>query len=256
MAFGHPLWPDRLARPLSKAGRKADSGKRPKGEDFKALEAQLGHAFADVALLKLALSHASIGAQSNERLEFLGDRVLGLIVAERLYADFPDIPEGGLAVRLNALVRREACAKAGEEAGLASYLIMAVSESGSGGRQKSAILAGACEAVIAALYLDGGLPAARRFVLKFWDEQFATLKPELRDAKTALQEWAQSGALPKKAQPAYVMTERIGPDHAPVFTVEVRIPGRDSQTGEGSSKREAEQDAARRMLASLGLWNT
>ena len=227
---------------------------RSADKDLKALEARLGHEFADFALLKLALSHASIGAHSNERLEFLGDRVLGMIVAERLYADYPDIDEGGLAVRLNALVRREACAKAGEAAGLAPYLIMAASESGSGGRQKSAILAGACEAVIAALYLDGGFKAATRFVLSFWDEQFTSLKPELRDAKTALQEWAQSGALPKKAQPAYVVKERIGPDHAPIFTVEVRLPDHDAQMGEGSTKREAEQDAARRMLTSLGLW--
>ena len=231
-------------------GRAKQSG----GMDLNALQEHLGHIFSSPALLKLALSHASIGANSNERLEFLGDRVLGLIVAERLYADYPDIPEGGLAVRLNALVRREACARAGEAAGLAPYLIMAVSESGSGGRQKSAILAGACEAVIAALYLDGGYPAAKRFVLTYWDEQFASLKPELRDAKTALQEWAQSGVLSKKAQPAYVVTERTGPDHAPVFKVEVWIAGHESQTGEGSTKREAEQDAARRMLERLEIW--
>jgi ribonuclease-3 len=244
MAVCHPLWPDRLVRPL----------KRSADNDLNALQARLGHTFSDPSLLKLALSHASIGAHSNERLEFIGDRILGLIVAERLYADYPDIDEGGLAVRLNALVRREACAKAGEAAGLAPHLIMAASESVSGGRQKSAILAGACEAVIAALYLDGGLLAASRFVLTYWEDQFTSLKPELRDAKTALQEWAQSGALPKKAQPAYVVKERIGPDHAPSFTVEVRVAGFDAQTGEGSTKREAEQDAARRMLTSLGLW--
>jgi ribonuclease-3 len=230
--------------------------KKPGDKGLKELEARLGHEFSDPGLLKLALSHASIGAHSNERLEFLGDRVLGLIVSERLYAEYPDIDEGDLALRLNALVRREACAKAGEAAGLAPYLIMAASESGSGGRQKGAILAGACEAVIAALYLDGGLEAAKRFVLTYWDEQFANLKPELRDAKTALQEWAQSGALPKKAQPSYVVKERIGPDHAPSFTVEVRLAGFEPQSGEGSTKREAEQDAARRMLERLGLWNT
>ena len=143
-----------------------------------ALEEGLGHRFGRPELLTRALSHASIGAQSNERLEFLGDRVLGLIVAERLYADYPDVDEGGLAVRLNTLVRRDTCAKAGEAAGLAPYLIMAAGESGSGGRKKAAILAGACEAVIAALYLDGGMEAARRFVLRYWDEAFATLKPE------------------------------------------------------------------------------
>jgi ribonuclease-3 len=233
----------------------ASAKKKSGDKDIKALEARLGHQFSDASLLKLALSHASIGAQSNERLEFLGDRVLGLIVAERLYADYPDIAEGGLAVRLNALVRREACAKAGEAAGLAPYLIMAASESGSGGRQKAAILAGACEAVIAALYLDGGLDAAKHFVLTYWGEQFASLKPELRDAKTALQEWAQSGALPKKAQPSYVVKGRIGPDHAPSFTIEVRVADHDPQAGEGATKREAEQDAARRMLERLGIWN-
>jgi len=222
--------------------------------DLAVLEERLGHRFHNRDLLKLALSHASIGVQSNERLEFLGDRVLGLIVAERLHADYPREPEGGLAVRLNALVRREACAQAGEAAGLAPYLIMASSESGSGGRRKSAILAGACEAVIAAVYLDGGLEAARRFVLRYWQELFASLKTELRDAKTTLQEWAQDGARTEKTQPVYAVKQRMGPDHAPVFTVEVRIPGQQSEQGEGSTKRDAEQDAAHRMLLRLGLW--
>ena len=222
--------------------------------DLAALEERLGHHFRNRELLNLALSHASNGPASNERLEFLGDRVLGLIVAERLYADYPGEAEGGLAVRLNALVRREACAKAGEAAGLAPYLIMASSESVSGGRRKGAILAGACEAVIAAVYLDGGMEAARRFVLRYWQDLFASLKPELRDAKTALQEWAQAAARAQKAQPVYAVKERLGPDHAPVFTVEVRIPGQETEQGEGSTKRDAEQDAARRMLLRLGLW--
>jgi ribonuclease-3 len=219
-----------------------------------ALESQLGHRFADPALLKLALTHASRGAESNERLEFLGDRVLGLIVAERLYADHPNLDEGGMAVRLNALVRREACAKVAEAAGLAPHLIMATSESSSGGRQKAAILAGACEAVIAALYLDGGMEASKRFVLRYWDEAFSSFAPELRDAKTALQEWTQSGALKEKVQPQYAVTERSGPDHAPHFTIEVRIKGCDTVTGTGPTKRDAEQDAARRMLIQLGVW--
>src|ERR1051326_1541809 len=142
------------------------NGRRPSGtagsasssiETLTTLEAQLGHTFSDPSLLKLALSHASIGAVSNERLEFLGDRVLGLIVAERLYADYPDIDEGGWAVRLNALVRREACAKAGDAAGLSHHLIMAASESGSGGRKKGAILAGACGGNITPLFPIRGL---------------------------------------------------------------------------------------------------
>jgi ribonuclease-3 len=218
------------------------------------LDEKLGHRFADPGLIRRALTHASLGAESNERLEFLGDRVLGLIVAERLYAEFPDVPEGGLAVRLNALVRGETCARIAEAAGLAPHLRMASAEAGSGGRQKSAILAGAAEAVIAALYLDGGLEAAREFVMRYWEEAFRALDADLRDAKTALQEWAQSGALEKKMQPSYSVKERIGPDHAPVFTVEVRIPGLDPETGEGSTKRDAEQDAARRMLTRLGKW--
>ena len=219
------------------------------GVSLDALEENLGHRFADRALLERALTHASRGLEvSNERLEFLGDRVLGLVVAEWLYAQYPGEMEGGLAVRLNALVRREACAKAGLAAGLPEHLIMATSESGSGGRAKPAIVAGACEAVIAALYLDGGYEAAKRFVLRYWESEFATLTDDLRDAKTALQEWAQSGALPTRAQPVYKLISREGPDHGPLFTVEVSVPGHKPQTGQGTTKRDAEQAAARAML--------
>jgi ribonuclease-3 len=215
----------------------------------------LGHTFSDPSLLTRALSHASIGTESNERLEFLGDRVLGLIVADRLYEQFPAETEGGLAVRFNARVRREACAKVAEAAGLAPHLIMAGSEHASGGRNKAAILAGACEAVIAALYLDGGMNAAKAFVTRYWEDAFSTLAPELlHDAKTALQEWAQSGALKQRVQPIYAVKERSGPDHAPMFVVEVRVPDHQPQSGEGPTKRDAEQDAASRMLQSLGLW--
>jgi len=223
-------------------------------EDLSALEARLGHRFADRGLLRLALSHASLGETSNERLEFLGDRVLGLIVAEKLYKDFHELSEGGLAVRLNALVRRESCARVAEAAELGAHLAMAASEIGSGGRKKAAILAGACEAVIAALLLDGGMEAAKRFVLRYWQDGFADLAPDPRDAKTSLQEWAQSGALAQRVQPAYSLRSREGPDHGPVFTVEVSLPGHPAEEGTGASKREAEQDAARRMLIRLGVW--
>jgi ribonuclease-3 len=247
------------ARGSGKSGsgqRRSATGGSPTAstDAFAALEARLGHEFANPNLLRLALSHASLGEISNERLEFLGDRVLGLIVAERLYAEFPEMSEGGLALRLNALVRREACARAAEATGLGEHLAMASSEHGSGGRKKSAILAGACEAVIAALYLDGGLETARRFVMRYWEDGFATLTPDPRDAKTSLQEWAQSGALAQRVQPAYLLKSRSGPDHAPVFTVEVALPGHEAELGEGSSKRDAEQDAARRMLMRLGVW--
>jgi ribonuclease III len=226
----------------------------PAKADSAELEALLGHRFSDPNLLTRALTHASIRPSTNERLEFLGDRVLGLIVAERLHAEYPDETEGGLAVRFNALVRRETCAKVAVEAGLDSHLIMAPSEAASGGRNKSAILAGVCEAVIAALYLDGGLELVKAFVLRYWDEAFKTLAPELRDAKTALQEWTQSGVLKQKLQPSYVPISRSGPDHAPMFTVEVRIEGHSVESGRGPTKRDAEQDAAKRMLRRLGVW--
>ncbi|HSC19874.1 MAG TPA: ribonuclease III [Rhizomicrobium sp.] len=219
-----------------------------------ALEARLGHTFADKSLLEQALRHASAGTVSNERLEFLGDRVLGLIVAEKLYALFQGDPEGLLAVKLNALVRKEACAQAAEAAGLSKDLVLAHSEARAGGRQKAVILAGACEAVIAALYLDGGMEAARAFIARYWTEMFGALDRDMRDAKTALQEWAQSG--PAKTTPLYRLLKREGPDHAPKFVVEVSAGDQQPAMGEGRSKREAEQAAAQAMLARLGLWQS
>jgi len=157
------------------------------------LEERLGHAFADKGLLRRALTHASADTDaSNERLEFLGDRVLGLIAAEQLHERYPDDAEGGLALKFNALARRETCAAAAEAAGLAQHIILAKAEAGSGGRRKTPILAGACEAIIAALYLDGGMAAARQFVDRYWANAFAALGSDMRDPKTVLQEWAQS----------------------------------------------------------------
>lgn len=212
------------------------------------LEERLGHKFADRDLLKRALTHSSANAKvSNERLEFVGDRVLGLIVAEDLHRLYPDDQEGALALKYNALVRQEACARAAEAVGLGEHLILANSETQSGGRRKAAILAGACEAVIAALYEDGGMDAARRFVKCYWAAQYADLNSDMRDPKTALQEWAQA----RKTSPQYDLTGREGPDHAPRFAVQVSLKGHDPETGEGGSKREAEQDAARKMLTKV-----
>ncbi len=217
------------------------------------LETRLGHSFADPQLLRRALTHASASsAASNERLEFLGDRVLGLVISERLFAENAHDPEGVLALKLNALVRQEACAAAFEAAGLASHLILARAETASGGRGKAVILAGACEAVIAALYLDGGLPAAKQFIDRYWTDLVAALGSEMRDAKTALQEWSQ--ARKGGGVPVYKVVGREGPDHAPQFVVEVTVSGHDAQTGHGGSKREAEQDAAGKMLAHVGKW--
>jgi ribonuclease-3 len=230
-------------------GARARSSTR---RDFAELEARLGHAFRDPALLKRALSHSSAGPDSNERLEFFGDRVLGLVIAERLYEMYPEDNEGKLALKLNALVRKEACAAAAEAAGLPEHLILANSEASSGGRKKAVILAGTCEAIIAALYLDGGVAVARGFIERYWCDAISALNEDMRDAKTALQEWAQSG--PVKATPMYRLLRREGPDHAPSFVVEVSAGEQEPVTGEGRSKREAEQAAARSMLVRVGLW--
>lgn len=217
-----------------------------------ALAASLGHAFRDKSLLERALTHASANTvRSNERLEFLGDRVLGLVIAEKLHRLFPDDPEGLLALKLNALVKRDSCARAATEAGLSDHVILAASEAASGGRKKSAILAGVCEAVIAALYLDGGYLVARDFVERYWEQAFAQLSTDMRDSKTALQEWAQSRTPGPRDAPVYRLVRREGPDHAPRFIVEVSITGHGSETGEGSSKRDAEQAAATAMLARI-----
>ena len=235
-------------------GRSATSGSRRSStkRDFSAVEELLGHTFSDKRLIERALTHASAGGEvSNERLEFLGDRVLGLIVAERLYDLYPADPEGALALKLNALVRKEACAAAAEAASLADHLILAHSEANSGGRRKAVILAGACEAILAALYLDGGMKAAENFIERYWQDAFASLGEDMRDPKTALQEWAQTHGA--RSAPSYRVLERVGPDHAPRFIVEVSIGPQDCETGNGGSKREAEQEAARAMMLRLGL---
>jgi ribonuclease-3 len=217
------------------------------------LEGQLGHAFADPALLERALTHASVGegakgprrgrVRDNERLEFLGDRVLGLLTAETLTERFPDASEGELAPRLNALVSREACARVARRIGLGPALRLAPFESKGGGREKGSILAGACEAVMAALYLDGGLDAARAFFARAWADEIEGL-PALGQAlevKLALQQWAQKAGKPL---PAYRVVARDGPDHAPTFTVEVSVEGAEPATGVGSSRQAAEKAAA------------
>jgi ribonuclease-3 len=153
-----------------------------------------------------------------------------------------------LALKFNALARGAACARAATDAGLAEHVILANSEKSAGGRDKPAILSGVCEAVIAALYLDGGMAAAKNFVERYWVQQFDELGHDMRDAKTRLQEWAQARGK-ESAAPVYDMKERAGPDHAPRFVVEAVVPGFDPVRGEGGSKRQAEQDAAGKLLA-------
>ncbi|MBI1262355.1 MAG: ribonuclease III [Rhizobiales bacterium] len=228
-----------------------------RGVNYAPLEKALGHVFSDRELLSRALTHSSAadtqrGMPTNERLEFLGDRVLGLVVAEWLSEDYAVAEEGELAVRLNSLVRKEACAEVAHRIGVGPFLRLGPGEVNAGGREKPAILADACEALIAALYLDGGLDVARRFIRAEWTGGMSLPIPRLIDAKTALQEWSQSHG---KGVPSYVMRERSGPDHAPIFEVEVRVSGMKGSLGQGASKRQAEQAAARMMLIALGEWS-
>ena len=212
------------------------------------LAATLRHEFNAPDLLDQALTHPSGATPSradNQRLEFLGDRVLGLVIAEELTRAFPDAPEGELAPRFNALVRRETLAEIAAEIDLGKYLRLGRSESISGGRRKSAILADAMEAVIAALYLDGGIEAARYFIQRYWQDRIRSAKSAPLDAKTRIQEWAQGRGI---APPAYNLVNQSGPDHAPVFHVAAHLG--DSIRGEGKarSKKLAEQAAAEELL--------
>ncbi len=231
------------------AARRADQGP---AEDPAALAERLGHRFARPELLVRALTHPSAaqhrGARddSYERLEFLGDRVLGLIVADLLLAHFPDEAEGALAVRHAELVRRETLAEVAGELGLERHLRLAKGEEAAGERQNPALLANACEAVIAALYLDGGLDVARGLIESFWMVRIESVSEPPQDAKTGLQEWAQKRGL---ALPHYRVVGREGPAHEPHFTIEASVAGHQPAQGEGRSKRLAEQAAAERLLA-------
>jgi len=217
------------------------------------LEGVLGHRFSDPGLLAQAVTHPSASSPArpdNQRLEFLGDRVLGLVVTEALLQAYPEEAEGTLAPRLNALVRRETLAEVAAEMRLGEALLLGRSESIGGGRRKAAILADAMEAVIAALYLDGGLAVARRFVLGRWQARIDAPETAPTDAKSQLQEWAHARGL---AAPAYSVAARSGPDHAPRFRVQARLDSGEAALGEGTSKKQAEQAAARALLAGLGI---
>ena len=198
-----------------------------------------------------AVTHASIGSATrpdNQRLEFLGDRVLGLVMAEALLAADPQAREGQLAPRFNALVRKEACAEVARQIGLGEVLKLGRSEMLTGGRRKDALLGDAMEAVIAAVYQDAGFDVARAMVLRLWGDRIAAVEPDARDAKTSLQEWAQARGMPP---PAYEEAGRSGPDHAPQFTVRVTLASGESAEATAGSKRVAEQAAARALLGRL-----
>jgi len=212
------------------------------------LSSRLGYRFIDPGLLERALTHSSASTPSqpsNERMEFLGDRVLGLVLARMLFDAFRNEAEGQLGYRFTALAQRGALARVAEELDLAPHIMLSEGEATSGGRENPAILADTMEAVIAAVYLDGGLTPAEDLVRRFWRPMMDADHAPPKDAKTLLQEWAQGRGLDL---PNYTETARTGPDHAPIFTIEVAVAGYPPAVGEGASKRGAEQAAAEALL--------
>ncbi len=219
--------------------------------DLVAFQGRVGHRFANTELLVRAVTHASISGPTrpdNQRLEFLGDRVLGLVMAETLLSADEGAAEGQLAPRFNALVRKETCADVAREVGLGDVLKLGRSEMMSGGRRKEALLGDAMEAVIAAVYLDAGFEAARALVLRLWGGRIGAVEADARDAKTALQEWAQARG---QTPPSYTALGREGPDHQPVFTVEARLASGETEQARAGTKRAAEQSAAKALLARM-----
>lgn len=215
---------------------------------MKAFEQRIGYRFSDPALLLTAVTHSSRATQGrddNQRMEFLGDRVLGLVMAEALLTHDKSASEGQLAPRFNALVRKETCAEIAKEIRVGDVLKLGRSEMMSGGRRKQALLGDAMEAVIAAVYQDGGFEEARNLVLRLWGKRVEKVEADARDAKTVLQEWAQARG---QKPPTYSEVSRSGPDHAPVFVIRCELQSGQSSTAEAGSKRIAEQMAAQSML--------
>ncbi|MGR3760787.1 ribonuclease III [Roseobacteraceae bacterium NS-SX3] len=220
-------------------------------KDIRAFEDRIGHRFARPELLLRALTHASVSSpnrKDNQRLEFLGDRVLGLVMATALLEHDKTATEGQLAPRFNALVRKEACAEVAREIDLGAVLKLGRSEMMSGGRRKQALLGDAMEAVIAAVYKDAGFEAAQAMILRLWGSRIGQVEEDARDPKTALQEFVQAR---RQEPPAYVLVSRSGPDHQPVFTIAARLEDGTEEHASAGSKRQAEQAAAKALLARL-----
>lgn len=234
-------------------GRKAKAQRASLEE----IEARIGHVFSDKGLLARALTHPSAvsgiekRSGSYQRLEFLGDRVLGLAVAAMLFEALPEDDEGTLSKRLSDLVRAETCAEVAAALGLGDGVHVGPTESQTAVGRRPGVLADLCEAVIGAIHLDAGWPAAEAFVVRNWRDRLSANASPLRDAKSALQEWAQGRGY---ATPVYRVVSRTGPDHAPIFTMAVIIPGLADGTGEGAAKRQAEIAAATAVLVREGVW--
>lgn len=219
--------------------------------ELTAFQARIGHVFARPDLLVRAMTHSSISSPSrsdNQRLEFLGDRVLGLVMAEALMAQDKSASEGQLAPRYNALVRKETCAAVARDIDLGTVLKLGKSEMVTGGRRKDALLGDGMEALIAAVYLDAGFDAAKDMVLRLWGARVADVEADARDPKTALQEWAQARRL---QPPSYELMSRSGPDHAPVFLIEAQLDNGARAQASAGNKRHAEQAAAKALLAQM-----
>ncbi|WP_074380851.1 ribonuclease III [Bartonella doshiae] len=220
------------------------------------LEKLTGHRFKDEETLKRALTHSSVQDSewgNYERLEFLGDRVLGLLIAEMLYQFFPQASEGELSVRLNGLVNAQTCADIALELGLSDMIHVGFEMRSLKGRRLTNMYADVIEALIAVMYLDGGLQSVRPFIQRYWQSRAQQMDAGRRDAKTELQEWAHiQGGL----QPDYRVVKRSGPDHEPIFMVEVSVSGFAPEIGQGSSKRCAERMAAEKILRREGIWKT
>ncbi len=214
------------------------------------LQQSIGYTFRDANLLSIALIHPSSNKkENNQRLEFLGDSVLGLVVAELLYSLFPNEQEGELARRHAALVRGETLAVIATDIGLGDALMMSNGEAATGGRSNASNLEDALESLIGAMYLDGGLDAAKAFILPRWTALAQQTLTPPKDAKTTLQEWAQARGLPI---PVYTLTNQVGAAHAPEFTIEVLVEGYAPASATANAKRAAEQEAARLLLETLG----
>ena len=223
-----------------------------KSEAIRSFEQRLGYEFSNLSLLVEALTHSSIASdfrKDNQRLEFLGDRVLGLVMAEALLEIDQTAPEGTLAPRFNALVRKETCAEVARQIELGGVLKIGRSEMLSGGRRKDALLGDGMEAVIAAIYKDGGFEIAKKIIIKLWGDRIKNVKVDARDAKTMLQEWAQARG---QNPPNYEVISRSGPDHAPDFLVKVILTSGETSEAMAGSKRQAEQMAAKALLQKIG----
>ena len=223
-----------------------------KSEAIRSFEQRLGYEFSNLSLLVEALTHSSIASdfrKDNQRLEFLGDRVLGLVMAEALLEIDQTAPEGTLAPRFNALVRKETCAEVARQIELGGVLKIGRSEMLSGGRRKDALLGDGMEAVIAAIYKDGGFEIAKTIIIKLWGDRIKNVKVDARDPKTMLQEWAQARG---QNPPNYEVISRSGPDHAPNFLVKVILASGETSEAMAGSKRQAEQMAAKALLQKIG----